>query len=71
MMKKDLKYQKKIYVPPIIEFEEIEELMEGGNVAQGSVDPYKEDESDDDPVPTSANDFDFSMDFVVNDEPQL
>ena len=73
MMKKDLKYQKKIYVPPIIEFEEIEELMEGGNVAQVSVDPWKDDESDDGPLsePTSANDFDFSMDFVINDEPQL
>ncbi len=71
-MKKRLKISKKIYVPPIIEFEEIEELMEG-DVIEGSVKPWEGDESDDGPLsePTSANDFDFSMDFVINDEPQL
>lgn len=44
-----------------------------GDVIEGSVKPWEGDESDDGPLsePTSANDFDFSMDFVINDEPQL
>ncbi len=75
MMKKDLKYQKKIYVPPIIEFEEIEEeSLEMLMISQtdGAVDDPEEGDGDGDlkNKPT-ASDFDFSMDFVVNDEPQL
>ena len=63
---------KKPYVPPIIEFEELEELMDG-DVIEGSVKPWEDEESDDDPLstPASVYDFDFSMDFVINDEPQL
>ena len=70
-MKKRLKISKKIYVPPIIEFEEIEELMEGDNVALGSVDQYKEGETIGGEDRGEALDLDFSMDFVINDEPQL
>ena len=71
---------KKPYVPPRIEFEEIEEdeldmLMisrddaETPNPPSGPSDPDLPGPPP--PAGQSVYDFDFSMDFVVNDEPQL
>lgn len=66
---------KKPYLPPRIEFEELEEdgmdKLMGPSVDSGSGGDYEKpdpENSDEDP---DALDLNFSMDFVVNDEPQL
>lgn len=77
MIVKKLYTLKKPYIPPRIFFEELEEdglemLMDSLN-SGGNSDP-EDGEGDDDPTPpggASALDLDFSMDFVINDEPQL
>jgi len=71
---------KKPYVPPILEFEEIEEeetdrLLDGspntgsgGDYGSGTGGDPDDDDGERD---GNALDLDFSMDFVVNDELQL
>lgn len=75
MLVKDLYILKKPYVAPLVEFEELEEdgmdKLMGPSVDSGSGGDYEKpdpDNSDEDP---DALDLNFSMDFVVNDEPQL
>jgi len=82
-MKKRLKISKKIYVSPLVEFEEIEQdeldMLMAGSDHSGTID-YDEEGGGSQtpggsgnpggrPKPTSL-DMDFSMDFVINDEPQ-
>ena len=70
---------KKPYVPPIIEFEELEEdemdgLLDTSPNTGGGVDiGYGGGDSNDDEDDRDGEslDLDFSMDFVINDEPQL
>ena len=67
---------KKPYVPPIIEFEELEQdeldILQTISQTDGAVDDPDEGDGDGDlKNKQTAFDFDFSMDFVVNDEPQL
>ncbi len=72
-MKKRLKISKKIYVSPLVEFEEIEQdeldmLMAGSDNSGGGGD-LKPGGGDTTPEEESL-DLDFTMDFVINDEPQ-
>lgn len=80
MMKKRLKISKKIYVSPLVEFEEIEQdeldmLMisqddaETPNPPSGPSDPDLPGPPP--PAGQSVYDLDFSMDFVINDGPQI
>ena len=70
-MKKKLKISKKIYVSPLVEFEEIEQdELDMLMISQTDGDGEDYGESPEtDPDPTST-DFDFTMDFVINDVPQ-
>ena len=65
---------KKPYVSPIIEFEELEEdeldILQTISRNEGSGDDYDYGEGQEGEG-RNALDFDFSMDFVVNEEPQL
>ena len=65
---------KKPYLPPRVEFEEIEaderEMLLDGSYNTGSGDNYNQGEGEGGEGRNSL-DLDFSMDFVVNDEPQL
>ena len=78
MLVEKLNILKKPYLPPRIEFEELEEdememLMLSRDDAEVP-NPPSGPSNPDLPSPTSglsAYDFDFSVDFVVNDEPQL
>ena len=78
-MKKEFNILKKPYLPPRVEFEEIEadeREMLMMSTDDGSGDDYGSGESqgggDDRTDPNQHSlDLDFSMDFVVNDEPQL
>ena len=75
-MKKEFNILKKPYLPPRVEFEEIEaderEMLLDGSENTGSVDDYGGDgENQGGGEGRNSLDLDFSMDFVVNDEPQL
>ena len=71
-MKKEFNILKKPYLPPRVEFEEIEaderEMLLAGTDNTGGGSGEKPGGGDED---LDALDLDFSMDFVVNDEPQL
>ena len=72
-MKKEFNILKKPYLPPRVEFEEIEadeREMLMTSTDDGSVDDYGGGEGQEGEGRNSL-DLDFSMDFVVNDEPQL
>ena len=57
---------KKPYLPPRVEFEELE--VDPILDAEGSTAPWEEDDDDDDdPVISSGTSLD--LDFVINDEP--
>lgn len=73
MLVEKLNILKKPYLPPRIEFEELEDLMDGDNVAEGSVAPYVPGDSQGGEEREDALDLGFTldMDFVINDEPQL
>lgn len=67
---------KKIYLPPRVAFEEIEEdeldmLMAGSDTTGGSGDLQPGKGSQEDPEEENSLDIDFSMDFVINDEPKI
>ena len=74
MMKKRLKISKKIYVSPLVEFEEIEQdELDMLMISQddGTVDDLDEGDGDGDLKKKQHSvDMDFSMDFVINDELQ-
>jgi hypothetical protein len=71
-LKKEFNILKKPYLPPRVEFEEIEvderEMLLAGSDHEGSGSGEEDGGGDKD---LDALDIDFSMDFVVNDEPQL
>ena len=72
-MKKEFNILKKPYLTPRVEFEEIEtdeREMLMMSTDDGSVDDYDDGEGQGGEGRNSL-DLDFSMDFVVNDEPQL
>ena len=78
ILKKEFNILKKPYLPPRIEFEEIEaderEMLmisqDDANTPNPPPSPYTDPDLP--PPPTGASlDLDFSMDFVINDEPQL
>ena len=79
MFVKKLDILKKPYLPPRIAFEEIEEeekdWLLAGSDHSGSADGLKPGQGpgggDSDPEEEDALSLDFSMDFVINDEPQL
>ncbi|MBO5586297.1 MAG: hypothetical protein J6N43_02480 [Prevotella sp.] len=64
-MKKEFNILKKPYLPPRVEFEELE--VDPILDAKGSTAPWEEGEDDDDPVISSGTSLD--LDFVINDEP--
>ena len=77
ILKKEFNILKKPYLPPRAEFEELEQEME-------MLTPSRDDANTPNPPPSSSTDpdfppppngasldLDFSMDFVINDEPQL
>lgn len=69
-MKKEFNILKKPYLPPRVEFEEIEadeREMLMASVDDGTVDDPGEGGGDDDIRPNSSNSLD--LDFVINDEP--
>lgn len=71
-MKKEFNILKKLYLPPHIEFEEIEadeREMLMMSTDDGSVDDYDDGEGQGGESRNSL-DLDFSMDFVVNDIPE-
>ena len=77
-MKKEFNILKKPYLPPRVEFEEIEaderEMLmmstDDANTPNPPPSPYTDPDLP--PPPNGASlDLDFSMDFVINDEPQL
>lgn len=70
-MKKEFNILKKPYLPPRVEFEEIEaderEMLLAGSDHEGGGSGEDDGGGDED---LDALDLDFKMDFVVNDEPQ-
>lgn len=73
-MKKEFNILKKPYLPPRVEFEEIEadeREMLMMSTDDGSVDDYDDGEGQGGEGRPKQNslDLDFSMDFVINDEP--
>ena len=78
MIVKKLYTLKKPYVTPLIAYEDIEDDMDcllAGSDHSGSADGLKPGQGpgggDPDPEEEDALNLDFSMDFVINDEPQL
>ena len=73
MMKKRLKISKKIYVSPLVEFEEIEQdELDMLMISQddGTVKDKQEGEGQGGEGRGESLDLDFSMDFVINEVPQ-
>ncbi len=70
-MVKDFKTVRKVYISPRVEFEELEEneldMLLAGSDNTGEVDGMGNGGGDPNPVEPDAFDFDFSDDFVIND----
>lgn len=70
-MVKDFKTVRNVYIPPRVEFEELEEneldMLLAGSDNTGDVDSMEDGGGDKTPVEPDAFDFDFSDDFVIND----
>lgn len=73
-MNKAFETVRNVYVTPQVVFEELEadekEMLLAGSDNTGTEESWKDGDGDDDPT-EDALDLDFSMDFVINDEPQL
>ncbi|MBR4650454.1 MAG: hypothetical protein IKO82_01745 [Prevotella sp.] len=70
-MVKDFKTVRNVYISPRVEFEELEEneldMLLAGSDNTGDVDGMEDGGGDKTPVEPDAFDFDFSDDFVIND----
>ena len=71
-MVKEFKTVRNVYIPPRVEFEELEEkeldMLLAGSDNTGDVDGMEQGTgSNPNPVEPDAFDFDFSDDFVIND----
>lgn len=70
-MVKDFKTVRNVYIPPRVEFEELEEneldMLLAGSDNTGAVDGMGNGGGDPNPSEEDAFDFDFSDDFVIND----
>ena len=70
-MVKDFKTVRKVYIPPRVEFEELEEneldMLLAGSDNTGYVDGMGNGGGDDDPEEEESLNLDFSDDFVIND----
>ena len=74
-MNKAFETVRNVYVTPQVVFEELEadekEMLLAGSDNTGGGGDFEPGGGDDDPPEEDALDLDFSMDFVINDEPQL
>lgn len=70
-MVKDFKTVRNVYIPPRVEFEELEEneldMLLAGSDNSGEVPGFEPGHGDDDPEEEESLNLDFSDDFVIND----